>query len=126
MVPHLLALLALGMMALFTYLAVAAWSEERRKEREAFYRSEVLKKLLDTGGADSARVLEMLREEEASANRRRREGLKVGGLVTLAVGVGLLVFLQTVGGTEPVHMAGLVPILVGSVLLLYAYLLAPR
>ena len=33
-----------GSIALFSFLAVTTWSEARRKEREAYYRAETLKK----------------------------------------------------------------------------------
>ena len=36
-----------GSIALFSFLAVAAWSDARRKEREAYYTSETLKKIAE-------------------------------------------------------------------------------
>ena len=36
---------AIIVIAVFTFLSIAAWSDARKKEREAFYRSEVRKKL---------------------------------------------------------------------------------
>jgi hypothetical protein len=37
-------------------------------------------------------VIEFLREEEKNATRRRQEGQKLGGLITVAVGIGMMVF----------------------------------
>jgi hypothetical protein len=122
--------LGIGSIALFSFLAVASWSDSRRREREAYYRSEAIKKVAElqsTGGANSA--LELLREEDRLEKQRRREGQKLGGLVTLGVGIGIMVFLRGITGAnhdpEPVYLAGLIPALIGVALLAYAYLLAP-
>ena len=39
-----------GSIALFSFLAVTTWSEARRKEREAYYTSETLKKIAESSG----------------------------------------------------------------------------
>jgi hypothetical protein len=43
---------------------VATWASERRKEREAYYRSETIKKVAELQGTGSQSALEVLREEE--------------------------------------------------------------
>jgi len=116
---------AVGALALFSYLAVETWSENRRKEREAFYRNDTLKKIAETQGGASA-ALEYLREEERNAQKRRQEGLKLGGLITTAVGIGVVVFLIAILPDRPIYFAGLIPLLIGLVLFLYAYILAPK
>ena len=115
-----------GSIALFSFLAVAAWSDARRREREAYYRTETLKKILETQGAGAETALALMREEERNQTRRRRESERRGGLVTAAIGVGLIAFLAALGGTAPVHLVGLIPLLVGCALLVYSYLLAPK
>jgi hypothetical protein len=122
----IVAFFAVGAVALFGFLAVAAWSEERRKEREAFYRSEVLRKLIENPGASNQQVLEMLRDEENRNLIRRREGLKIGGIVTAAAGLGIAVFLMQIEPNKPIWFVGTIPLLIGGVLALYAFLLAPR
>ena len=52
-----------------------------------------------------------------------REGLKVGGIITAFVGIGVVALLNEVGGPK---MAGLIPLLVGVAMLVYVYLLSPR
>jgi hypothetical protein len=116
--------LSTGAIALFSFLAVAAWSDSRRREREAYYKNESLKKLAEMQG-DNA-VVAVTREEERNALRRLREGIKLGGLVTAAVGIGVMVFLRALVPVTPVYLAGLIPLLTGVALLVYAYILAPK
>ena len=118
--------LSVGGIALFSFLAVASWSDARRREREAYYRSETLKKIAETQGNGANSAIEFLREEEKSAARRRREGVKLGGLVTSAVGIGMMIFLRAIVNDEPVYLVGLIPLLIGVVLAAYSYLLAPK
>jgi hypothetical protein len=120
------AFLSVGSIALFSFLAVASWSDARRREREAYYKSETLKKIAETQGSGASSAIEFLREQEKNASRRRREGLKLGGLVTSSVGVGLMAFLHGIEQEEPIYLAGLIPLLIGIVLLVYSLLLAPK
>ncbi len=115
-----------GSIAVFSFLAVASWSEARRKEREAYYRSETLKKIAESSGEGAKSALDLIREQEKNSVRRRLEGMKIGGLVTAAVGIGLMVFLHGVEREEPVYLVGLIPLLIGVALLLYPLLLAPK
>lgn len=113
---------------LFSFLAIAIWSNARRREREAYYKSETLKKIAETQGTGAASAIEFLREQEKLSTRRRLEGLKLGGLISCSVGVGMIAILASVPSTDGPQpkLVGLVPFLVGVVLLLYSYLLAPK
>ncbi|HEY7333996.1 MAG TPA: hypothetical protein VH639_03865 [Bryobacteraceae bacterium] len=164
---------ALGAIALFSFLAVRSWANAQRREREAYYKSEAIKKLAEMQGTPSEPVLALLREalkpppelpagmsmmgpsqvkafyksetlkriaelkgseadavlavmreDEIQTARRVREGLKLGGLITAGVGVGLMLFLQALIPDMPVYLAGLIPLIVGGVLLAYAFLFA--
>ncbi len=125
-----LAILSLGVgsIALFSFVAVASWSAERRREREAYYKSETLKKIAETQGTGGNSALEYLREEDKIKSRRQREGQKLGGLITLAVGIAMMIFLRAVPdpGARQASFVGLIPLLIGVALLAYAYLLAPK
>jgi hypothetical protein len=119
----------LGMVAsiaTFGFLAVAAWVNARRREREAFYRSEVLKKLAESGAEGSTAALEMFREQQRTSASDRLETQRLGGLVLAAVGIGLMALLRGVATNESAWLSGLIPTLVGGVLLVYSYGLAPR
>ncbi|MGP8094401.1 MAG: DUF6249 domain-containing protein [Candidatus Sulfotelmatobacter sp.] len=114
-----------GSIAMFSFLAVAAWSGARRKEREAYYRSETLKKIAESSGDGANSAMELLREQEKNAAKRRLEGVKLGGLITVAVGIGFMVFLHGVEHEEPAYLVGMIPLLIGVAMLAYAYMLAP-
>ena len=114
-----------GGVALFAFLSVAAWADARRREREALYRSEILKKLADSTGEAAQQILAMIHEQDRNTERKSREGMKLGGLMTAVVGAGVIIMFRLMtGGAE--WAVGLIPLFVGAALLLYAYVLAPR
>jgi hypothetical protein len=119
--------LAVGAMALFTFLAVAVFAENRAKERMAYHRQETLKKLAESAEGSAAKVLELMREEDRLKRRRLLEGLKLGGLIVTGVGLGLTLFLYFLDAEQPegVFVVGLIPFFVGLAMLVYATLLAP-
>jgi len=163
--------MALGWIAFFSFLAVAFWTHARQKEREAFYRSEAIKKIaempapppepvlqllrqavakpalnpswmgaaqarayyraetmkriVEMQGAGAESVLAFIREEEQFAARRQRYGLRLGGLICLVVGIGLAAMLAALVPSPPnppVYVAGLIPTLVGAVLVGASYM----
>ena len=129
--PHILVVLtSLVLVCVFSFLAVASWSKARFRERQAFYKSETIRKIAESQGGSAA--LEYLRESDHNAARQRREGQRVAGLVTFAVGVGVMIFLRRVpispdsGSDSSAYLVGLIPVLVGVALLIYSYLLAPK
>jgi len=160
---------SIGLIALFTFLSVSAWTSAQRKEREAYYKSEAIKKIAemqgtmpepvlqtlretmaawkdqpspanmgpyqarayyraetikkiaDMQGAGADAVLTVLREEEKISARRTREGLKLAGFITCAVGLGLLIALRSIIPDMPVYLVGFIPVFVGVALLAYGY-----
>ncbi|MGA2358016.1 MAG: hypothetical protein ABSF66_03370 [Terriglobales bacterium] len=115
-----------GSIALFSFLGVATWADARRKERETFYKSETLKKIAESSGEGARAAIELIREQEKNAAKRRFEGMKLGGLITAVVGIGVMVLLHGLVQSQPVYLAGLIPFLVGVVLMLYGFFLAPK
>ena len=115
--------------ALFSFISVAVWASERRREREAYYRNETARKITEMQGVGGDSAIDFLREEEKVAARRRTEGLKLSGLVTFAVGIGVMLFLKALYRDEPgdpVYLVGLIPLLTGVALLAYSYLLVSK
>jgi hypothetical protein len=108
--------LAVSAVALFSFLGVSTWSEARRKERESYYKNDMLKKLADAQGPGANSALEILREEARLGAIRKREGLRVGGTVVVATGLGLLIFLKALIPEEPIYLCGLMVLLIGAAL----------
>jgi ferric-dicitrate binding protein FerR (iron transport regulator) len=106
--------------SLFTFSAVATWAHARRREREAFYRSETLKKAAE--GQAGAFVLDLFREEHRLALIRRREGLKLGGLVNIAVGLAFMASIRLLDTGSASFALGLVPLLVGIALIVHVHM----
>lgn len=122
--------LSVGAASLFAFLTVAAYTESRRRERESYYKNDMLKKIAESQSSSAVATIEYLREEQqASAIRKaqkQREGYSLGGLITAAVGIGLMVFLRAMVHNEPVYLIGMIPLLLGLALLAHAYLLPAR
>lgn len=57
---------------------------------------------------------------------RRSQNLMIGGLVTVAIGLALLVFLRLIENNDPVWAIALTPLFVGLALLLSAWLVRPK
>jgi lipopolysaccharide export LptBFGC system permease protein LptF len=67
-----------------------------------------------------------MREEEHLKRVKAREGMKIGGLVCVAVGVAMVIFLKAMTATDPgaPYLVGLIPGLVGVALLVYVFFMA--
>jgi hypothetical protein len=98
-------------------------SEWARSCSPGYQRSQIVKTLSDMPDGAAA-VTEFLRQENVREARRAVEFAKFGGLTTLGGGIGLLVFLRFYNQAEPVYLVGLIPMLVGAGLLLYAFRVA--
>jgi len=112
--------------SVFAFTSIATWSDARRREREAFYKSETLKKIAESSGAGGAAALDLIREQERIAQRRRRDDQRLGGLVTTGAGVGLLIFLRAIVPAQSVYLVGLIPLFVGVALLAHTFLFGPK
>lgn len=105
--------LAVGAIAVFTMISIAVWSEARRKEREAYYKNDMLKKLADSQGPGATSALELLREEARIGTTRTKLGLKIAGMVMSAIGIGLFILLKALVTDEPVYLVGVLVLLIG-------------
>lgn len=105
--------LAVGAVALFSFIAVASWSDNRRRERESYYHNDMLKKLAESSGAGASAALELLREDARLRALRKRQEMKVGGVVLVAVGIGIIPFLHALIPHAPIYMVGILLLLLG-------------
>ena len=117
--------LAIGAISLFGFLSVAAWAGSRHGERAAYYNAEMMKKIAETGGERNP-ALEYLREKERLKIARQMGGLKLGGLINIGIGLGLLFFLHALVPVNGVYLVGLIPLFIGLALALYGYWLGPK
>ena len=117
--------LALIVMSVLAMIAVAAWADARRREREALYRSELFAKLAGQPVETVERLLTYMREEQARKEARgrveSRAALRLGGCVLVVVGASLSAFLFLLVRETPVWSIGLLPGGIGIVLLLFSF-----
>lgn len=117
--------LSVGAVALFgIFLPLTTWMEHRRKEREAFYRAETIRRIAEAPGEGGNAAVQLLREQERIASIRTREGLKIGGIINIGVGIGVTIFLYALLDGKPIFLCGLIPTLIGAAMLVYVYVLA--
>lgn len=112
-----------ALVSTFTFLIFAVWFGTRQKEREAYYKAETLRRITEASGDGARAAIDLLREEERMKRIKAREGLKIGGVINVGVGVGLVIFLWFLVGPK-VALCGLIPGLVGVAMLVYTYYLA--
>lgn len=113
--------------AFWGFLSVASWSESRRKEREAYYRSETLRRFSE--GSQQEMLARYLEEEKAARHEKRvqqRESLRLGGLVTMMTGIGFGIMLAGIEPEAKTYLFGFIPFLVGLAVLVYVYFMAPK
>jgi len=116
--------LSIGAVALFgIFLPITTWLESRRKEREAFYKAETLRRVSESSGDSGKASIEFLREQNRMVQFKTIEGLKIGGLIMVGVGIGVVVLLWFLAGPA-VSACGVIPLLIGVAMLAYVYLLA--
>ncbi len=117
-------LMMVSILASFTLVSVLVWSKNRRRERESYYRHETYRKMMEVSGSGAQAVVDLMREEEAREARKRAEGLKFAGLILLAVGAGLMIFLGFLVPHQAVFLIGVIPLLIGVVMVAYGFLRA--
>lgn len=125
--------LSVLMVCVFSFISIAVWTEARRKEREAYYKAESLRRVAEMPGDGAKYVVEMMREDEriheakSFANEiKKLEGMKIGGLVNIAVGAGLFCLIYFTSDNKGAAYVGMIPGLIGVALLVYALFLAPK
>jgi uncharacterized membrane protein (GlpM family) len=67
-----------------------------------------------------------MRQEEQISARHHREGIRLGSLITGAVGIGSSIFLRAIAHEKSIYLVGLIPLMVGVALFAYAEFVAPK
>ena len=119
--------LSVGAVSLFAvFIPLVSWIESRRKEREAFYKAESVRRVAEATGEGAKAAIALMREEERLKRIRTLEGLKIGGVINLCVGVALVIFLRALlgAGSGSPYLCGLIPGFIGIGMLAYAMFLA--
>lgn len=108
----------------FTFTGVVHWVDSQRKQREAYYKAETLRRITEASGEGAKAALELMREDERLKRIKAREGMKIGGLVNIGVGIGLLIFLHALMPGNGIYLCGMIPGLIGVGFLAYVFFLA--
>jgi len=119
--------LSVGAVSLFVvFIPLVSWIDGRRKEREAFYKADTMRRLAESTGEGAKAAIQLMREEDRIKRTKTLEGMKIGGLINIGVGVGLMIFLRVLigGGSGSPYLCGLIPGFVGVAMLTYAMFLA--
>lgn len=116
--------LSIGAVCLFVvFIPLVSWIESRRKEREAFYKADTMRRLVDASGEGAKAALELMREEDRLKRVKMLEGLKIGGVINIAVGLGLVIMMYSMVG-KSVALVGAIPGMIGVAMLVYVYFMA--
>jgi hypothetical protein len=113
--------LAAAVVAVFAFCSIVVWVSTPARERQARDRIALMKTLAENPSENSAQILELLRADDEKRTERReheeKKGYVIGGLIVMAVGLGLGVMLAILDNRGGAWSVGLIPFLIGCVLL---------
>ena len=116
--------LAAATVASLTFIAVVVWAENRRKERQEYYRFEFRKRLVEAGKMDAASFASLMRYEHELRMQQGRQKMLVAAFVIIGSGVGICTGLQFMSGS--LWMVGFIPLSLGLSMLAYGVLFAAK
>ena len=122
--------LAAAVVSVFAFCSIAVWVATPSQERQARDRFALLKTLAENPNENAAKVLGLLRDEQERHTERKereeRRGWICGGLIVMSVGISLGVMLALVSSNAGTWSIGLIPFLIGCVLLGGGLLMKPK
>ncbi len=107
-----------------TFVTVAHWLDTQRKEREAYYKAETLRRITEASGEGAKSAIELMQTDDRLKRLKQREGMKIAGLSNIGVGAGLLIFLHALLPGNGIYLCGTIPGLIGVAFLIYVFFLA--
>jgi hypothetical protein len=111
-------------LVVFAFVSVLHWIDSQRKERDAFYKAETIRRVTEASGDGAKAALELMKADERLKRLKAREGLKIGGLINIGVGVGVMIFLHELLAGTAIYLCGSIPALIGVGFITYVYVLA--
>jgi hypothetical protein len=124
--PQTIAILIpiVAIVATFTFVTVVHWIDSQRKERDAFYKAETIRRVTEASGEGAKAALELMRTDDRLKRLKQREGMKIGGLINLCAGLGVMIFLHELLKGTAIYLCGMIPALIGLGFLVYVFFLA--
>jgi hypothetical protein len=119
--------LSVGAISLFgIFIPLVTWIDRRAKEREAFYKAEMMRRVTESSSEGAKAAIDLLHADARNEQFKKIEGLKIGGLINIGVGVGLIIFLRSLIGSASgsPYLCGLIPGMIGVAMLVYVYAMA--
>jgi hypothetical protein len=113
-----------SVIGIFTLLSVVGYARERRREREALYRHETARKLVEHGQMNFEQFAAFERAEAERPLAARRRALSLAGAVLAIGGLAMWVAFKTVPeeaapGLRDLAVLGFIPLLVGGAVFLH-------
>ena len=116
--------LSIGAVALFVvFIPTVTYIDKQHRERVAFYKAETIRRITEASGEGAKAAMELMREEARLEEVKKREGMKIGGLVCIGTGVAMVIFMRVMVASDPgvPYLVGLIPAFVGVALLVYVF-----
>jgi hypothetical protein len=107
-----------------TFVTIVHWLDTQRKEREAYYKAETLRRITEASGEGAKAALDLMHQDDRLKRLKVREGMKISGLVNLGAGLGVMIFLHELLKGTAIYLCGMIPALIGVGFLVYVFLLA--
>jgi hypothetical protein len=116
--------LSISTVALFViFIPLVTFIKSRQEEREAFYKAEVIRRVAEASSDSAKATIDFMREQNRISRLKAREGLKIGGLINVGVGIALVIFLRALISMQ-IALCGLIPAFIGVAMLTYVFFLA--
>jgi len=113
-----------AIVATFAFVSVLHWIDSQRKERDAFYKAETIRRVTEASGEGAKAALELMQADDRLKRLKQREGMKIGGLINLGAGLGVMIFLHELLKGTAIYLCGMIPTLIGVGFLVYVFFLA--